>query len=90
VHGVDHGDDMVDWSFRQDAMAEVENMSGPTSGAPENFRHSTLDFFGGANNATGSRLPCTATSCPTAAQPSSRLIRQSSPITSPPAARMLQ
>ena len=37
VHRVDHGDDMVDWSFRQDAMAEIENMSGFAGGAAGEF-----------------------------------------------------
>ena len=44
MHGFDHGDDVIDWGFRQDAMAEIENMAVPAVGAPQNFRHSAFDF----------------------------------------------
>src|SRR5205807_1180709 len=45
-------------------------------------------MYGGlAKSTAGSRFPCTATSWPTLAQAASRSTRQSSPITSPPAAR---
>ena len=45
MHGVDHGDHMIDRRFRQDAVAEIENMSGTAAGAAQDFRHSAFDFF---------------------------------------------
>ena len=88
VDGFDHGDHVIDRRFRQHAMSQVENMAGTSVGAAQNIGDTAPISFGDANRATGSRLPCTATSCPTVAQPSSRFIRQSRPITSPPAARI--
>ena len=38
VHRVDHGDDVIDRSFGQNAMAEIENMPGTAGGAAQNFR----------------------------------------------------
>ena len=45
MHCLDHGDDMIDRSFRQDAVAEIENMAGLTAGAAQNFGHSAFYFF---------------------------------------------
>jgi hypothetical protein len=45
MHSVDHGDDVIDRGFRQDAVTKIENMARSTSGAAENFRYSTFDFF---------------------------------------------
>ena len=45
MHGVDHGDDVIDRGFRQDAVAEIENMAGTSASAAQNFRHSTFYFF---------------------------------------------
>src|SRR5678816_4858912 len=46
MHRLDHGDDMIDRSFRQDAVAEIENMAGLTAGATQNFADPMSDFFG--------------------------------------------
>ena len=46
MHRVDHSDDVIDWSFGQDTVAEIENVPWPTGGAPENFADATFDFFG--------------------------------------------
>ena len=45
VHGVYHGDDMIDRCFRQDAVAEIEDMAGTAAGAAEDFSHSVFDFL---------------------------------------------
>ena len=33
MHGFDHCDHILDGSFRQNAMAQIENVPGPTAGA---------------------------------------------------------
>ena len=45
MNGFNHGDDVIDRSFGQDAVTEIENMAWPTAGAAENFRYSTFDFL---------------------------------------------
>ena len=37
--------DVIDRRFRQDAVAEIENMSGTAAGAAQDFRHAAFDFF---------------------------------------------
>jgi hypothetical protein len=33
MHSVDQGDNVIDRRFRQDAVAQVEDMAGPAAGA---------------------------------------------------------
>ena len=83
---VDHRDHMIYRRFRQHAMAQIENMSGPAAGALEHVDDPAPDLFGRCKQSHWIEIAWTATSCPTVAQPSSRFTRQSKPITSPPAA----
>ena len=61
---------------------------GPAGGAREHVERRRLDALPRAEEHAPSRFPCTPRSSPTASQPQSSGIRQSSPITSPPASRI--
>src|SRR4030095_16122533 len=41
----DHGDDILDGSFGQNSMAQVEYMTGPAAGTCETFSDSSTDFL---------------------------------------------
>src|SRR5262245_45984234 len=87
MYRFDHGDDILDRSFRQNSMTQVEYMSRFATGASENFGDTSTDVLGEARSAAGSRFPWMPTSCPKSSQAVSRFTLQSTPITSPPAAR---
>src|SRR3989338_4153934 len=75
--------DMLDRRLGEDAVAEIEDMPGRL---PARFKISSTRFSiseRGAKRTTGSRFPWTATAFPNRAQASSKLTRQSNPMTSP-------
>src|SRR5215510_15866591 len=43
MHRLDHSDDILDRSFGQNSMPEVEYMSRSAAGASENFRDTSTD-----------------------------------------------
>jgi hypothetical protein len=46
MHRCDHRNHVLDGSLRKDSVAQIENMTGPAAGAPENLGDSTTDFSG--------------------------------------------
>jgi hypothetical protein len=46
MHRFDHGDDILDRSFRQNSMTQVEYMSRLATGASENFGDTSTDILG--------------------------------------------
>ena len=43
VDGIDQGQDVFYWGFRQDAVAEIEDMTRSAAGLPENLLDPTAD-----------------------------------------------
>jgi hypothetical protein len=46
MHRFDHCDHILDGRLRQNPMAQIKYVPGPTAGAPENFSDSSTDFPG--------------------------------------------
>jgi hypothetical protein len=44
MHRFDHRNHVLDRGFRKNTVAQIENMTGPAAGAPENLGDSTTDF----------------------------------------------
>ena len=45
MDGFNHGDDVIDWCFRQDAVTEIKNMAGPSFGSAQDVGDAISDFF---------------------------------------------
>ena len=89
AHVLHHALHIFDRRAGNDAVAEIEDVSGAAAGLLQDLAHALAKQILARRTAVmGSRLPCTATAWPRADQPWSKGTRQSRPITSAPVSRM--
>jgi hypothetical protein len=83
----DQFEDVFHRRLRQHAVAQVEDVAGAAGGLREHVERAAADRLAIGEQHRRLEVPCTARSWPTIRQPSARPIRQSMPITDPPASR---
>jgi hypothetical protein len=88
AYQIDRGGDILHGSIRENPMAQIENVPRTPCGPAENVRHAPLDLGDRPKQRHRIEVPLHGSIVPTMAQASSIGIRQSIPITSPPAWRM--